>query len=87
MFFPWGIFIPHFPPTDESTCESSVDGIWQSLTPLIYVAAANPAMSPTTPPPRAIMRSSLVICASARLSYMSETVLRLLLASPGGMTE
>src|SRR5260221_496323 len=46
------------PPTDESTCASSVVGTWSNATPRWYTAAAKPARSPTTPPPSATTRPS-----------------------------
>jgi len=42
------------PPTDESTCANKEVGIWIYSIPLRYVAAQNPVISPTTPPPKAI---------------------------------
>ena len=50
---------------------SNVVGIWITLIPLIYVAATNPARSPTTPPPRAIITSSRDIFASATKLIMA----------------
>ena len=53
MFLPSGWLIAVLPPTDESTCASSVVGNCTCGTPRMKQAAANPAMSPTTPPPSA----------------------------------
>ena len=44
---------PTLPPIALSTCASSVVGTWTSGMPRRKVAAAKPAMSPTTPPPTA----------------------------------
>ncbi len=46
--------MPVLPPTLLSTCASSVVGICTNGSPRSAVAAANPARSPTTPPPSAI---------------------------------
>ena len=53
MFLPSGWLMAVLPPTDESTCASSVVGTCTKGTPRMKQAAAKPAMSPTTPPPRA----------------------------------
>ena len=49
--------ITTFPPILLSTCATSVVGNCRSSIPLLKVAAANPAVSPITPPPNAIKRS------------------------------
>ena len=64
-FFPFGWLIPTFPPTDESTIASSDVGTINSGNPRLYVAAANPARSPTTPPPTA----TTAVFRSAAASY------------------
>jgi hypothetical protein len=53
---------PTLPPIALSTWASSVVGTWTTGTPRRNVAAANPATSPTTPPPTAMM----VLARSAR---------------------
>ena len=47
------------PPTEESTWASREVGICTNFTPRKKLAAANPARSPITPPPRAMIRSLL----------------------------
>ena len=54
MFLPPGWFTPVLPPTEASTCASSVVGTCTKATPRWKVAAAKPARSPMTPPPSAI---------------------------------
>ena len=51
--------MPVFPPIAESTCAKRVVGICIKSTPLKKVSAANPAKSPITPPPNAIIVSCL----------------------------
>ena len=51
-FFSPPKFIPVFPPTDASTIESSVVGMFINFTPLLNVDAAKPPRSVTMPPPR-----------------------------------
>ncbi len=58
-------------------------GICIKRTPLKYVAAANPATSPGTPPPRPIIISVLVMPEALRKSYISERVCMFFEASPG----
>ncbi len=58
-FFPVGKSIPVLEPTDESTIDKTVVGIWMKSIPRIKVAATKPAKSPTTPPPKAITVSFL----------------------------
>ena len=57
-FLPWGELIPVLPPTELSTWASSVVGICTKPTPRRRIAAAKPARSPITPPPKATTRSS-----------------------------
>ncbi|MPN15887.1 hypothetical protein SDC9_163223 [bioreactor metagenome] len=52
-FFPSGRFAPVFPPMALSAWARRVVGHWMSRMPRIQVAAAKPAASPVTPPPRA----------------------------------
>ena len=59
-FLPCGISTAVLPPTDESTIDSSVVGTCTQSTPRIQQAAANPARSPTTPPPSATTQASRV---------------------------
>ena len=46
--------------------EQRGNGIWHSDTPRRKVAAAKPVMSPTTPPPSAIIKSFRVMPAASR---------------------
>ena len=56
-FLPWRELIPVLPPTEESTCASSVVGTCTKSRPRRTHEAANPARSPITPPPSATTRS------------------------------
>ena len=47
------------PPTDESTWANSVVGIWINEMPRKYAEATKPEISPTTPPPIAMIPSDL----------------------------
>ncbi len=67
-FLPFGWFTAVFPPTELSTCASRVVGTCMKGTPLRYVAATKPAMSPITPPPRAIIGEFLSMRFSIRAS-------------------
>ena len=49
--------MPVLPPTEESTCASSVVGTCTKSRPRRTIAAAKPARSPITPPPSATTRS------------------------------
>jgi len=51
-------FTPVFPPIELSIIDRRVVGTWIYGMPRIYVDASNPAMSPTTPPPSAMMTES-----------------------------
>ena len=51
--------MPVLPPTDESTCASSVVGTCTKSTPRRTADAAKPARSPITPPPSATRGRSL----------------------------
>ena len=76
--------MPVLPPTDESTCASSVVGTWMNGTPRMKHAAAKPAMSPTTPPPSdtTVVRRSAFI--PSRASKMAFTESQVLCDSPSG---
>jgi hypothetical protein len=78
--------VPLLPPTELSTWASSVVGTWMKSMPRSSVAAAKPARSPTTPPPRAtsIVPRSIPSprMSSARLAKWAKS----LLSSPGGRT-
>ena len=52
-FLPAGMSTAVLPPTEESTIASSEVGSWMQSMPRNQQAAANPARSPTTPPPSA----------------------------------
>ena len=56
-FLPAGRSMATLPPTEESTWASRVVGTCTKSTPRRMVAAAKPARSPTTPPPRATTAS------------------------------
>ena len=86
-FFPPEISTAVFPPTDESTCARSVVGIWIKSIPLRKQAAANPVISPTTPPPSAMMKSLRVMFCSQRKSKISLSVLMHFDCSPCGKTK
>ena len=83
-FFPAFRSMAVLPPTEESTAESIVVGICTYRMPRRYTAAAKPAMSPTTPPPRAMRQSERVNRSLARNSRMSDRVETFLLSSPAG---
>ena len=68
MFLAFAWLTPTLPPIELSTMESSVVGMPTQSTPRIQVAAAKPARSPTTPPPRATTRPSRPRRASSRAS-------------------
>jgi len=74
------------PPTEESTAARSVVGSCTSPIPRMYSAAARPAMSPVTPPPRANTVSVRVRRSRARKFKSSVKVAAFLLASPAGKT-
>ena len=83
-------FLPAFrsmavlPPTEESTWASSVVGIWTKGTPRRMVAAAKPARSPTTPPPRAATPSVRVRPKFMKSSQSRASWEGFLLFSPAG---
>ena len=54
------MFTPVLPPIDESTCESSVVGIFTNFKPRLKVLAAKPDTSPVIPPPIEIKQSFLL---------------------------
>ena len=72
------------PPTEESTWESRVVGICTKSTPRRTVAAAKPARSPTTPPPRATTASVRVSPAAIMASHSSDSRPAHLAPSPAG---
>ena len=53
------MFTPVLPPTDESTWDNSVVGIFIKFRPLLYKLAAKPVTSPVIPPPIEITQSCL----------------------------
>ena len=65
-FLPELRFTAVLPPTDESTMASRVVGTCIKQIPLKNTDAAKPAVSPTTPPPRATIASLRVISFSPR---------------------
>ena len=52
--------IPVFPPIEASTCDNNVVGKFIKFIPLFKILATNPAKSPITPPPTAIITSFLL---------------------------
>ena len=86
MFLAVGRFTPTLPPTELSTIARRLVGTIRSGSPRAYVAATNPARSPTTPPPTATTH----VCRSAFISTSSsnrtEARPRLFEASPAGTT-
>ena len=83
-FFPCSRSTATLPPTEESTWASRVVGICTKSTPRRMVAAANPARSPTTPPPRAATASVRVSPASIMASHSSARRAGHLEPSPAG---
>ncbi len=70
-FLPAAALIAVLPPTELSTCASSVVGTWTKRQPRRRIAAANPVRSPTTPPPSAMTASPR---STPRVSSVSTTV-------------
>ena len=60
VFFPNFEFTPVFPPIDESTWPSKVEGIFIKFIPLLTILATKDVKSPITPPPKAIKTSVLL---------------------------
>src|SRR6266568_527854 len=81
-FFPSGTLTPVFPPMAASTCPNSVVATATQRTPRWYTAAANPAVSVTTPPPTATTTSPRVRPQRENCRHRSSTVSRSLPASP-----
>jgi len=54
------LFIPVFPPIEESTWDSKVVGILINFNPLLNILDANPDTSPVIPPPTDITQSFLL---------------------------
>ncbi len=86
MFLPSGWLTPVLPPTDESTCASSVVGTWTKGMPRWQIAAAKPAMSPTTPPPSAITVVERSARSSSSRVSTSCSVAQVLCVSPSGIS-
>ena len=85
-FLPWGRSTAVLPPTDESTMASRVVGSCTQSMPRIQQAAAKPARSPITPPPRANTQASRRAPSPARASITRLKEARVLEASPAGST-
>ena len=83
-FLPSGELIPVLPPTELSTWASSVVGICTKPTPRRRMAAAKPARSPITPPPKAITRSSRATFSAISHSTACSSAPQPLVFSPGG---
>ena len=72
------MFTPVLPPIDESTCESSVVGIFTNFKPRLKVLAAKPDTSPVIPPPIEIKQSFLLKLFFKRIDVISLTLFRFL---------
>src|ERR1700758_1111998 len=72
------------PPTEESTCASSVVGTCTQSSPRRTAAAQKPARSPTTPPPSAITTSPRSTFAAISASHTRSNMAMLFEPSPGG---
>ena len=84
-FLPCRVLIPVLPPTELSTCDSSVVGTCTNGRPRSVVAAAKPARSPTTPPPSAITAVRRSIPRVEQLiHHLAVTWIRVFDVSPGG---
>ena len=86
-FLPWSRSMATLPPTEESTWERRVVGICTKSTPRRMVAAAKPARSPTTPPPRATTASVRVRPKSIMHSHSRASSPAHLEASPAGISQ
>ena len=75
------MFTPVLPPIDESTCESSVVGIFTNFKPRLKVLAAKPDTSPVIPPPIEIKQSFLLKLFFKRIDVISLTLFRFLFFS------
>ena len=69
-FFPYLLFIPVFPPIEESTWDSKVVGILINFKPLLNTLAAKPEISPVMPPPTEITQSFLLKFFLSRMPKM-----------------
>ena len=86
MFLPPGRLMPTLPPTELSTCASSVVGTCTNRSPRANVAATNPARSPTTPPPSATTTDLRSAPSSSICSHSSAATSGDLLCSPASTT-
>src|SRR3990172_8260781 len=71
-----------FPPMDASTWARSVVGSWTKGIPRMYVAATNPARSPTAPPPSARSVEVRSRPAARQSSQQRSATARVLAVSP-----
>ena len=78
--------IPVLPPTAASTAASRVVGMLMRRMPRLKVAAANPPISVTTPPPRFMTAAERVAPLVHRESHIEARVSSVLCSSPAGMT-
>ena len=85
-FLPPGWFTPVLPPIAASTIASRVVGTCTTPMPRSQVAAANPAMSPTTPPPRATISEPRSSLRSKAASWIWATVAGVFWSSPASIT-
>ena len=78
-------FTAVFPPTAASTMARSVVGTCTQAMPRMYVAAANPATSPTTPPPTATTAPARSIPSASMRSQRSPSVSSVFMSSDAFM--
>ncbi len=83
-FLPCAELIPVLPPTELSTWARSVVGSCTKPTPRRRIAAAKPARSPITPPPKATTRSSRPTFSAISHSTARSRLAQPFVASPGG---
>ena len=83
-FFPARVSTPTFPPMAASIIARYVVGTWTRGTPRRNVAATNPARSPVTPPPTAMMQVSRPYPASRRPSVSLDQFFLVFETSPAG---
>ena len=85
MFLPARELIAVLPPTDESTWARSVVGTCTKRAPRLSKPAASPVRSPTTPPPKARIRSSRSAPCEISASSTVSSVEKDFEPSPGGI--
>ena len=75
------MFIPVFPPIEESTCDNKVVGKLMNCNPLLNKLAAKPLTSPVIPPPMLIIQSCLEKFLFNNIFNISLTLFRFLFFS------